>query len=198
MSLGLILDLVILGIIALCVFLSAKHGFVRTVLELAGLIAAFVIAFSFSSPLANITYDKIIEPSMVSKIEKTSAEGEQAVATKLWDSLPGIVRNQSGTFGISKEKFDELFPLIDKYATAQGESGDCYLVATLIALMNNPLTRPYIYSSFEETKDGILCTIKSYKDYNGTTFFKDGKAEPEERSLYGAKAMQMFEKAYDL
>ena len=120
----------------------------------------------------------------------------QADVVKIGDEMYINDRNTLIPYKISKEKFDELFPLIDKYATAQGESGDCYLVATLIALMNNPLTRPYIYSSFEETKDGILCTIKSYKDYNGTTFFKDGKAEPEERSLYGAKAMQMFEKAY--
>ena len=106
MSFGLILDLVVLGIIAICVFLSAKHGFVRTFIELAGFVAAFVIAFTASSPLANTTYDKIIEPSMVSKIEKTSAEGTDAVSQKLWDSLPGIVKNNSGSLGVTKEKFD--------------------------------------------------------------------------------------------
>lgn len=141
MSLGLILDLVVLGIIALCVFLSAKHGFVRTVLELAGLIAAFVIAFSFSSPLANITYDKIIEPSMVSKIEKTSAEGEQAVATKLWDSMPGIVKNNSSTFGLSKEKFDDK--VSSKFSSSVSDSAQKISESVLKPLITRVLSAFY-------------------------------------------------------
>ena len=80
----------------------------------------------------------------------------------------------------------------------QGDFGDCYFVAAIIALMNNPLTRPYIYSSFKQIDKDILCTIRSYRDYIGTTLFEDGEVMPADRSLYGARAMQMFELAYSL
>lgn len=123
---------------------------------------------------------------------------KQADVIKIGEKMYINDRNSLIEFNISKEKFDELFSLVNKFATAQGESGDCYFVAALIGLMNNPLTRPYIYSSFNEIGRDILCTIRSYKNYKGTTIFKGGKVTPADRSLYGARAMQMFEQAYAL
>lgn len=107
MSFGLILDLIVVIIVLVCAFLSAKHGFVRTVLELAGFIAAIFIAFTISSPLATITYDKMIEPSIVSKIEQTSDEGSSMISEKLWNSFPEVVKRQSANIGISQEGFNE-------------------------------------------------------------------------------------------
>ena len=107
MSFGLILDAITVGIILLCIFLSAKHGFVRTVIEVAGFIAAFVIAFTISSPLANVTYDNIIEPSIVSTVEKASDNSGNEIAERLWDSFPDFVKRRSADFGLSEERFNE-------------------------------------------------------------------------------------------
>lgn len=107
MTLSLVLDVIIIGIILLCIFLSARHGFVRTVIEVAGFIAAFVIAFTISSPLANVTYDNIIEPSIVSTVEKASDNSGNEIATRLWDSFPDFVKRHSADFGLSEERFNE-------------------------------------------------------------------------------------------
>ena len=105
MTAGIILDIIILAIIAVCIFLSAKHGFVRTLIEVAGFIAAFFIAFTVSSPLAGMTYDKIIEPSITSKVEQATESGVNAVASSVWNSFPQIIKNHSSLIGVSEQSF---------------------------------------------------------------------------------------------
>lgn len=107
MAIGIILDLIIIAIVALCVFLSARHGFVRTLIEVIGFIASISIAFTISSPLASVTYDKIIEPSIVSKVDEASADGGNNISQKLWDSFPDLLKNHASDFGLTKEEFDE-------------------------------------------------------------------------------------------
>ena len=107
MTFGLILDLIIAAIVILCVFFSARRGFVRTLLELVGFIAAIVIAFTVSSPLADMTYDNIIGPSIVSTVEQTADGMSDNVSGKVWAALPGIIKRNSEKFGIEKETFDD-------------------------------------------------------------------------------------------
>ena len=102
--LGLLLDVIVVLIVVLAVYSSAKHGFVRTLIEVAGFAAAFLIAFTVSSPLADVTYDKIVEPSIISTAQNAVDEGDR-VAEKLWDALPGLVKNGSADFGFSKDSF---------------------------------------------------------------------------------------------
>ncbi len=105
MTTGIILDIIIIAIIALCIFLSAKHGFVRTFIEVAGFVAAFFIAFTISSPLADITYDKIIGPSITSKVELAAENGTDTVASSVWNSFPDIIKNHSSLIGVSEQSF---------------------------------------------------------------------------------------------
>ncbi|MBR4762349.1 MAG: CvpA family protein [Clostridia bacterium] len=102
---SIILDLIIVAIIVFAVILSARHGFVRTVIELAGFVAAFVIAFSVSSPLADVTYDKMIKPSIVSSVDSGAEVGKAEAADEIWESLPEIAKNCAESFGITKESF---------------------------------------------------------------------------------------------
>ena len=62
---GIILDLIILAIIVIFAFLSAKKGFVRTLIELVGFFLAIFIASSISPAISNGVYDKFIEPAIV-------------------------------------------------------------------------------------------------------------------------------------
>ena len=62
-----LLDLIVLAIIAAVALISARRGFVRVAIELVGFIAAIFITFTISTPLASLTYDKIIEPPIVSR-----------------------------------------------------------------------------------------------------------------------------------
>ena len=102
--LGLLLDVMVIAIVAVTVYFSAKRGFVRTLIEVVGFVAAFLIAFTVSSPLANATYDRIVEPSIVSTAEN-AVDGGDEVAEKLWNVLPGVVKNDSADFGFSKDTF---------------------------------------------------------------------------------------------
>lgn len=102
---SIILDAIIVLIILLFVFLSAKKGFVRTLIEVVGFIAAIAIALSISTPIANFCYDSAIQPIVTKTVESAVNEGgsnvNQAVDT-VWNKLPTFL-TESNFFNISKE-----------------------------------------------------------------------------------------------
>lgn len=63
-----LLDLILVIIIGASVYLSARRGFVRTFVEAIGVVAAAIIALTVCTPLANATYDKIIEPAITKTV----------------------------------------------------------------------------------------------------------------------------------
>ena len=63
-----LLDLILVIIIGVSVYLSARRGFVRTFVEAIGVVAAAIIALTICTPLANATYDKIIEPAITKTV----------------------------------------------------------------------------------------------------------------------------------
>ncbi len=100
-----ILDGIIVLIILLFVFLSAKKGFVRTLIEVAGFIAAIVIAFTISSPIANATYDKLIQPSVVKTVQNVASDGisdATSAVDAVWVKMPSFI-TESKFFNLSKE-----------------------------------------------------------------------------------------------
>ena len=106
---SIILDLIALAIIVLTVLISAKRGFVRTLIELVGFIAAVFISFTISTPLANTTYDKIIEPSIVSSVTSvadTAADSSVNTVDAFWNEIPAWIRSGIEKAGISKDSLD--------------------------------------------------------------------------------------------
>ena len=107
---SIILDLIVLAIIIITVLISAKRGFVRALIELLGFIAAVFISFTISTPLANTTYDKIIEPSIISTVTSavdTAADNSAAAAVdSFWNEMPGWIKGGIEKAGISKESLD--------------------------------------------------------------------------------------------
>ena len=57
--------------------------------------------------------------------------------------------NQLTELKITRQKFMELFPPIERFLTMQGSLGNCYFVSVITAIMNNPKTRANIYKSFD-------------------------------------------------
>ena len=53
---GIVLDLILVAIIALCVIISVKRGFMKTVVEFVGFVLAIYIAFTFGPVLSDATY----------------------------------------------------------------------------------------------------------------------------------------------
>lgn len=100
---GFILDLIVLAIIIITVMLSARRGFVKTVVETAGFIAAIVLAFTISTPFATATYDKIIEPQLIKAVE----ENTESAQLEAWNALPDFIVENSEKLGISSSEFTE-------------------------------------------------------------------------------------------
>ncbi len=94
---GIILDLIVIAIILIFVFLGSKKGFVKSVIEVVGFITAIYLAMTLSAPLANFTYDKIVEPAVSNSINKTvenvAENTTQALNEQVFESLPGFVKN---------------------------------------------------------------------------------------------------------
>ena len=68
------LDLIVIAIIILMVLISAKRGFVRVAVEAVGFVAAIILSLSLSTTLADVTYQKAIEPAILSSVENATAE----------------------------------------------------------------------------------------------------------------------------
>lgn len=104
---GIILDLIVVAIIAVMVFISAKHGFVRTLIEVVGFVAALFVAFTFSTPIANVTYDKIIAPAVVTAVEGAANDATQSAADAVMTKVPSFISNNAESFGLSSEQLSQ-------------------------------------------------------------------------------------------
>lgn len=100
-----VIDIIALVIILICVAVSAKRGFVKVAAEAVGFVAAAVIAFTFSTPLAEFTYDKVIEPPVIKAAVEAVGESAEHEA---WNALPDfLVKKESAFFGTTVNQFTE-------------------------------------------------------------------------------------------
>ena len=88
-------------------FIAAKKGFVYTVIEVVGFVAAFVVAFSFSAPLAEVTYDKFIEPPILNSVKAETIENTAQTTDSIWESLPSFITENAAAIGIDKEYIEK-------------------------------------------------------------------------------------------
>ena len=105
---ALVIDLAIILIVALVVWRSAVHGFVRTVVELAGYILAATLAFSLAGYVADEIYERAVRPQVVSTVEQSLTDTENQVVSQqidsIWNSLPSMVTGLAETFGVDREQ----------------------------------------------------------------------------------------------
>lgn len=97
-----ILDAIVILIVLFYVFISAKKGFVRTLIEVVGFVAAIVIAFTVSTPIAEVGYDSFIYPSIAESVEETGKDNINDAADAVWEKLPKFITENS-FFGVSKD-----------------------------------------------------------------------------------------------
>ena len=103
---NIVLDLIILAIVIVTIYLSAKKGFVKVLVETVGFILAIVVSFTVSTPLAEATYDKFIEPSIIQSAEKT-IQNDEGIEKEVWENIPDIITKNAENFGISADSFSE-------------------------------------------------------------------------------------------
>ncbi|MBQ8634917.1 hypothetical protein IJ425_02035 [bacterium] len=103
---------------------------------------------------------------------------------------------------ISKYTYCNLFPAVERYASGQQASGDCYLISTLNAMMTNPKTRQNLLSCFSEVKnpDGTISAVVTMPDgtkveLNEGQTLKDLGIKDDEH-VTGAFGVALLEFAY--
>lgn len=102
---SIILDLIVIAIIVFFIMVSAKKGFVNVFVETVGFVAAIIVAFTISTPLATATYDKIIEPPVISAAVEAAGESAEHEA---WNALPDfIINNKLNLFGTTTNEFTQ-------------------------------------------------------------------------------------------
>lgn len=102
----ILIDLVVLAIIGLFVFISAKKGFVKTFVETVGFVVAIVLAFSISGSVSEWAYNSFIEPPIMASVdEKLSDVPSGAQISVGLDDLPDFVVENAEKFGLSLEDF---------------------------------------------------------------------------------------------
>lgn len=105
--------------------------------------------------------------------------------------------NQLVEWNMTKEKYLELFPPVERFATTQGGIGDCYLIQSMGLAMHNPYARVQFLKSFSLKGDDVIVTVKGLENYHGSITFKDSKITlPKGKHLIGCKGMQMYEQTY--
>lgn len=124
-------------------------------------------------------------------LQKTTTGDVISVKGKLYINNNGHLEQ----WNMTEEKFNELFPLVDRFSTRQGLD-DCYFISPLTAMYRNPKTRGEYYKMFEQRGNDIYVTIPAYKDYLGEVKFPNGQIKVQDFNADAAKNVQMLEQAY--
>ena len=95
---------------------------------------------------------------------------------------------------LTKEKFEELFPLIDSAYMRQGNIDDCWLISVLDALMSKPKGRAAVLKTIRQEGNDIIVQFGGSKK---SIRFKDGNfPENTDDSVHAAKGLRLLEIAF--
>lgn len=127
----------------------------------------------------------------LSNISKYVADGDVcSIDGKLYINNNG----NAVKLNITPEKYEELFPILDRYNNYQGNIGDCYLISALDALMDKPAGKIRLLSLIKQEGNDIVIKFPNDK---ASIVFKDSQVfDANGMQVSGAKGLQMFEQAY--
>lgn len=145
---GLILDLLFVVIIIITAILSAKKGFIRTLLELVGFAAAIIIALTVSEPISDFAYEKLVEPAIFEKTEGIIVDNTNSIRENLWEKLPSIIKDNSEFFGINEDSFLNII-------SSESKNG----AADLSIAISEKIVRPAVVNLFSTIISFILILI---------------------------------------
>lgn len=109
-----------------------------------------------------------------------------------------IINNEytSTPLQLTKQKYFELFPPIERFGTTQNQIGNCWEISVLQGLYSNPKTRHIILNLFRQNGDDVI--IKYPNGGFGEVIFENGNLPNGEDLDYysqGAKGFQLLEYA---
>lgn len=104
----MILDIIIIGIIALMTIIGYKRGIVKSLYGLIILAAAGFLAYLCGKLLAEFIYDNYILSSITDSVNESfesSKVNSSAVSANIFDSMPDFIANLLSGFGITQKGF---------------------------------------------------------------------------------------------
>ena len=140
-----LLDIIIVAIIAVTMFLSARNGFVKTAISAASFILAIIITAAFASPLANALKETSIAGSVKDSTKEIITNVLVAENIGIDDLLDGNSKEFNSLIGIAEIEIEDLRAWYSENI-ANGESAESIIadrlaepltdiLATIVALI---------------------------------------------------------------
>lgn len=150
-----VIDVILLVVLLAAVWISAKKGIVRTVLDVVAFVLALFLAAQLSTPLAKGCYDALLSERVETTIEQKLEENQNATVSKtaalVIDSLPEFAKD-----------FIENSESDISFITKQMASGS-YTPANAAADLNTQIARPacigVLTSVFFLLLFAVLCAL---------------------------------------
>lgn len=90
----------------------------------------------------------------------------------------------------------KLYPPVERYASSQGGNGDCYLLSSINAVMENPYARPALLDCFHQKGNDV---VVQFPGKETQVVFENGqlpKGTDIEKYTEGPAGMKLLEHAY--
>ncbi len=93
---ALILDIAAVVIVAVTVYFGYRRGFLRSLIQFIGCVAAFIVALTFSKPIATFTFDSFLAGGIETKLTETVGSVAEIPTSfeqmeTLFEDLPGPI-----------------------------------------------------------------------------------------------------------
>lgn len=102
----IILDVIVVAVVALLAWLSARRGFVRSLIELVGFIGLFVLILTGIRPLCAKIYDSSVERTVVERVEDIVDRIGGEDIERIKNGLPDEIKRAAAALGVD---LDEIF-----------------------------------------------------------------------------------------
>ena len=130
-----ILDIAVLVILGLTVFFGYRRGFLQTVAQLIGCVAAFVIALSISTPVANTVFDSFIAESVETRVEDSL---NSVADVPIEEKLDAVIAELPKPVGVLLENNAQLQATVDELGTSMSASVES-LARSLVQTVVRPV-----------------------------------------------------------
>jgi hypothetical protein len=101
---SLFLDIITVAVFVVVIYRAFRKGFLRSLVELAGYIASFVVAYLLSNPVGqwidNAFMNKFVTGS-ITQLATSSGNGNEAFLTKILESVPAVATTTMSGIGSS-------------------------------------------------------------------------------------------------
>lgn len=103
----IILDILVIAIILIYAFISAKRGFMRTAIELVGFVLAVYLSFAVGGAVADGIYGSVVEPAIVDTIvdtvDETTTNSINGAVDAVWQGMPELITKAAGNLGVTSD-----------------------------------------------------------------------------------------------